>query len=222
MANKQPKRKTVELIKGYNKKLDNIEYATENIIKPPGYENASGFYTFDRNRQENIKIALAYADAVVEETGEGHPTISYYVLDLSTAVEDITAAYYDSLNPESIHYVGDNINSLFPEWCRWYNNNKDIKPVDVCHSCPSYDCERNADYIESILSDGKDEYNLDSILTKLVFNEIDDNEALRQINELLQENNVNVKIQITLRPKVMKYLHFITSKTKEEVLRDGE
>ena len=117
---------------------------------------------------------------------------------------------------ESIHYIGDNLMDRFPPDCRYFGDNN-IKPVNVCYICTNKNCNRNAQYIEAILSDGV-EYNLDDILKDVAIGKITDNEALDLINRELYRRNTPIKLQILLRQDALdkNYFTFIDSYAIDE------
>lgn len=181
------------LLKGANRVIN-----VEDIVLEKAYnaENASGFYLI-----KDLDIVKYYARKIALEYG-GEPTINIYNFDLANAKEVIKQAYFDELNEKSMLYVGQNLKGILPIDCPKIETG--LKPREICHRCNIQKCDRNADYIESILSEGG-YYNLDDILMELVDNKITNEEALLKINKTLKEAGVeNVKIQVTLREKAIR------------------
>lgn len=208
------------LVKGFDMRLDDIEFAIKDIVRAPGAEVASGFYVFN---EDNLRTAKLYAvrRAYKDDKFELHnnmkqATINMYKFDLQKSKDALKEAYYNELNSESIHYIGDNLMDRFPPDCRYFGDNN-IKPVNVCHICTNENCNRNAQYIEAILSDGV-EYNLDDILKDVAIGKITDNEALDLINRELYRRNTPIKLQILLRQDALdkNYFTFIDSYVIDE------
>ena len=180
------------LIKGANR-----EIGIDDIIIDKDYnaENASGFYLI-----KDIEIAKYYARKLTKLYG-GKPTINLYNFDLTNAKELIKEAYFNEINEESMLYIGQNLKEILPEDCPRQGEGL---PRQLCHHCNIPRCKRNADYIESILSEGG-YYNLDNILIELVDKKITNEEAILKINKTLKEAGVDeIKIQISLREKAIK------------------
>ena len=217
--------KEITLVKGFNMELKDVEYAISDIVREPGSEVASGFYVFN---EENLATAKMYAvrraykekEFILEDENKP-PTINLYKFSLEKAKDSIKDAYYNELNSESIHYIGDNLMNKFPPDCRYFGNTEGILPIHRCHICNKETCNRNAQYIEAILSDGV-EYNLDDILKDVAIGNITDQEALDLINQELYKRNTPIKIQILLRQDALdkKYFEFVDSYTvKDEEAR---
>lgn len=192
----------VTLLKGSNQKLDNIELLKNTTsMREWEYhpECAGGFYLI-----RDKDIAEQYAKMITSDTGNGLPTINQYTLNLAKIHNSVKEAYFNELNKESMIYVGENILGKLPDDCPYKTTGK--FPEELCHKCIHDFCDRNAEYIEAILS--RADYNLDSILIELVNGAITEEEALWRINNELKANGSEIKIQIVLRDKAFEYLTF--------------
>ncbi len=191
-------KENLTLIKGANRVLstDDIEVLVRGIPKDYNAENASAFYTIN-----NVSIAEYYARKISKMYG-GVPTLNYYNFNLEEVAGFIKEAYFNELNSKSIRYVGENLAGILPANCP--KRGSGMLPRELCHLCSVMDCERNADYIESILSEGG-YYSLDEILLQLVDGRISDEEAILQINVRLHDAGFStIPLQISLREKAIR------------------
>lgn len=179
------------LLKGSNRVIE-----IEDIVLEKDYnaECASGFYLI-----RDINIAKYYARKLTNLYG-GTPIINIYKFDFNKVKKVLENSYFNELNEKSMRYIGENLKEILPKDCPRQDGGL---PRELCHTCLVKNCERNADYIEAILSEGG-YYNLDDILIDLIDDKIDDDEAILRINEeLRKENLIEIPIQFLLREKAI-------------------
>ena len=207
---------TLTLVKGFDMELSDIEYAINDILRQEGSEVGSGFYVFEKATLRTAKlyaVRRAYkSDKFELKNPNRRPTINVYSFELQKVKDELKYAYFNELNSESIEYIGDNLMNKFPPDCRYFGNDEGILPIHRCHICSNERCNRNAQYIEAILSDGV-EYNLDDILKDLATGKISDKDALDLINAELNKRNTPIKIQLLIRQNAMakRYFDFVDS-----------
>lgn len=205
MKNSSLAEEQIYLVKGANRILNDMTKAFDFSSYTYNKECASGFYMIkDEDIAETYAIEIAKQGKTEEDR---HAYVNYYILNLAEIKKDLKQAYFNRLDKESIHYVGENILGVFPKHCEYYGKSN-LSPMDTCHICENEMCNRNADYIEAILSYNGKGKTLDDILKSVVTGDISEEDAIEQINEKLSEWDSPIRIQIVLRKNAKDYIKY--------------